>query len=231
MKKSLWFVPILIALSTLLIGCFEIEEKVTLTPDGAGIIRFLVRLPIAAKPEATGEDDTKTAMEKLSQELGGFTSVDVQTLPSMGQTAIAIEAKAPKLSSLAPFYNPVSKNMKGKESGQGAELGEVLVSKNFYALKKKGDHIVITRTFLPPKKKKKQKEEDKNLSALMGFMGSSFIRFELEVPGTVVSSNAESVDGSRLTWVVPLSYFQDHKVVLQAEVKAAPDVITALVGK
>lgn len=225
MRRRLLLPAALLILGFLLTGCFEIEEKVVLAPTGEGSIRLLVRIPIAAKKEAPEDDSAKKTAEELSQELSGFTSVDMRSDSRMGQTVVVVEAKAPSFSKLASFYGPLLKEKKGNKA---SELGGVLTPKSFFTIKRKGNRLLITRTFTPqPKKKKKGDKDDKDLAMLMGLMGSSFMRFELVVPGTVISSNAEEADGSRLTWVAPMEYLQNNKAVFQAEVELSPEAANA----
>lgn len=221
MRRRIALPIVLGLLGFVLAGCFEIEEKVTIAPTGEGTIRLLVRIPIAGKKEASEDEGAKETAEELSQELSGFTSVDMHSDSTMGQTLVVVEAKAPAFAKLAAFYGPL---LRQKKENQASELGGVLTPKGFFTLKRKGNRLLITRTFTPvPKKKKKGEKGEKELAVLMGLMGSSFMRFELDVPGTVVSSNAEEASGSRLTWVVPMEYLQNNKTVFRAEVELSPE--------
>lgn len=220
--------PMMLCLLFLFLSsCFEIEEKVTLAPTGEGSIALLVRIPIAGKGDASSDAGVKQTAEELSKELSGFTSIDMGSASAMGQTLVTVKATAPSFAGLAPFYGPLLKQH--EKENQASDLGQVLTPKSFYAFKRKGDRLLITRTFTPPlQKKKKKTEEDKNAELLLGFMGGSFLRFELTVPGKVLSSNAEEASGSRLTWVVPMNYLQSHKVTFRAEVELSPEAGASL---
>jgi hypothetical protein len=140
---------------------------------------------------------------------------------------IEIDATAPTFGKLASFYDPMVKKKEGEKS---KEALDALTPGSFYSMKQKGDRITITRTFVPTKKKakKKQSEEDKNAAAMMGLMGGPTMRFELTVPGKVLSSNAEDSSGGRLVWVIPAAYLQEHKVTLTAEIEVSPELVRAL---
>lgn len=222
--RRTFFLPMTLGLLCLLLSsCFEIEEKVTLAPTGESSIALLVRIPVAGKGKAPDGADAgaRQTAEELSKELSGFTSVDMATSSQMGQTVVAVKATAPSYEGLAPFYGPLLKQQKEGKKDTTSDLGQVLTPKGFYTFKRKGNRLLITRTFVPQAKgkKKKQSEEDKSAEMLLGFLSGSFMRFELTVPGKVLSSNAEEVSGSRLTWVVPMGHFQNNKVVFKAEVE------------
>jgi hypothetical protein len=221
------WVVVLCFLCLTLAGCLEVEEKVSLAPSGEGTIQFRMRLPIAMEGGGSTEVTPAQTAEELSKQLAGFRNVDVTSSSSFGQTIIAVKATAPSLVALAPFYGPL---MKREEKEKSQDALASLTPKNFYTMKRKGDRLIITRTFLPPpqKKAKKQTEEEKNAAAFAGMMGSVFMRFTLEVPGKVLSSNAEEASDGRLTWVVPASYFQTNKVTFTAEIEAEPALIKAL---
>lgn len=225
MRNRLLMVALAAALSALLSGCLEIEEKVSIGATGASAMRFLFRIPIASQPGVKVDTNAREAAEKLTQELADLTDVGIREASAMGQTAVIVEAKASSLRDLAAFYVPLLK--KGQEEGpdKASDLGNIFTPKSFYTIKRKGDRLFITRIFTPPKKKKAIKKEDKDLAELMGLMGSTFVRYELEIPGEVISSNAESVDGQRLLWVVPFEHLQENRVELRAEISAPPEVL------
>jgi hypothetical protein len=223
MSRSKFLPAVLFLMCFILAGCLEIEEKVALLPTGEGTIRFLIRLPIAGKGELKPKEDPAQVVRELSKELAGFTSVDLQTKTTLGQTVIELSAKAPTLAALGPFYGPLAKSKEGEKPAKG--LG-MLSPKSFYTMKRKGDRLLIARTLTPPKQKKLSKDEQE-LGAFVGAM-SGFMRFELDVPGKVISSNAEEVSGQRLTWVIPIDYLQKNKVQLRAEVAPPPEVLQAL---
>ena len=220
-------VPVALCLMCMMLaGCFEIEEKVSILPTGEAMIQFLLRLPITGKEEPSSQESPKQAVEELSKQLTGFSSVSLNATSPFGQTIVTVTAKAPSFAALAPFYVPLTKK---KEGDTSKDALDALTPNSFYQMKRKGDRLMITRTFTPPpQKKKKMTEEEKNAAAFMGMFGGAFMRFELNIPGKVISSNAEEVSGSRLTWVIPMDYLQKNKVTLKAEIEATPELMQVL---
>ncbi|MFA4875289.1 MAG: hypothetical protein WC690_08110, partial [bacterium] len=157
-----------------------------------------------------------------------FESAKVTTREVFGQLITELSMKARSWKALAKTYDTLPKEQEKKD--QNVDVDQLFTEKGFYQLKNKGKTIQITRTFVPSNtKKKKEKKGEEGMGDLVSMlMGSIKLRLELDLPSDVVSSNAEEKDGRRLTWVIPLDYLSSHKVVLQAEIKATPELVKAL---
>lgn len=230
MFRKLMTAVLLGAFGLTLAGCFEIEETVTIDPAGpvSSLIKLRLTMPQGQKKEK-GAPGMEIKEAGIGSGIAGFESVKVTTREIYGQLISEILLKARSFKALAETYNTLPKDQE-QQNEQGPKLDQLFTEKGFYQLKHKGNKIVITRTFLPSgKKPEKKKADDQGLGDLMGMMmGSMQLRLELRVPSEVISTNAEEQNGRTLRWVLPIDYLSTHKVVLQAEIEATPELVKAL---
>lgn len=230
MFRKLMVAVMLTAFGLTLAGCFEIEETVTMDPAGpaSSLIKLRLTLPQGQKK---GKDAPDISIKEagIGSGIAGFESVKVSMREIYGQMISEILLKASTFKALAATYNTLPKEQE-QQGEQGPKLDQLFTEKGFYQLKNKGKTILITRTFLPSGKKPgKAKKDEQGLGDLMGMMmGSMQLRLELRVPSDVVSTNAEERNGRTLRWVVPIDYLSTHKVVLQTEIQATPELVKAL---
>lgn len=215
-----------IALCAMLAGCLEIEEKVSLSPDGpvSALLKIRLYMPKGAKQEKPKALNIKE--DGIGKGIDGFESASVTTREVFGQFISEVSLKARSWKALAEAYDTLPREQEQKD--QNDDLDQLFTQKGFWQVKDKGKTILFTRTFVPTEKKKDKKAEEGMGELVAMMMGSMKFRVTLDLPSDVVSSNAEERDGRTLRWVIPLDWLSAHKVVLQAEVKSTPELVKAL---
>jgi hypothetical protein len=226
MSKRLIAAAAALSLCALMAGCLDIEEKVTIQPDGpaSALLKIRLYLPKGGKDEAPPDLDIKA--EGIGRGIEGFESATVTTREAFGQVISEIALKARSWKALAGAYDTLPREPEKKDSG--VDVDRIFTQKGFWQLKKKGNSILMTRTFVPAKKKKAKKADEGMGDLVAMITGSMKLRIELDVPSDVVSSNAEEQDGRALRWVIPLDWLSSHKVVLKAEIESTPELEKAL---
>ncbi len=243
---SLFFLCIFIS------GCFEVEEKISIAEAGSVDMNLRIRFPISDKGGLKMDDPQQKLMElgELGKGISGIMVMGPTLETKYGQTIMQFGIKADSLKALAAAYDTFPKEEGAKPIGAqcGADamkgLENAFSSKGFYTISRKGrDSLFIRRVISEapkkPKEVKKKKAGKKDeafgvemAEMMMAMMGGGLkLRFDLTVPGTVLSSNAESVDGNAMHWVIPIDYIQKNRVVLEAVVKTSPELIERLMKK
>lgn len=224
----------LIITSTLIAGCFEIEERVSIAPTGESSMVFKLRMSTPEDSKSTSDDINKK-LDGVGKGVDGVTIAEMGAKDIFGQKIFSFGLKAPSMKAMQRAYSTFPKEEKKGDAQKDAlnkNIDSVFSEKGFYSVKSKGKNLLITRTFgseVKAKKKKGKKDEMQGFAEMMNMMtGGAKFRFDLEVPTKVISSNAESVDGNILHWVIPFEYIQRHKVVLTAEIESTPELTKAL---
>lgn len=228
MFKRILAVLVVLALSISMVGCLDIEEKVALKNDGTTFLTLKVRLMMEGK----GVKSDSTDIQDLGKGISGIEVVESSTKSIYGQTISIVTIKGSNFSAIKKAFATLPKGDKQEQK----DIGEVFSEKGFYNIKAKGNRLVITRTInkinmgdKAAKGKKKKDDFGAEMASMM--FGGIAMRFDLEVPTKVISSNAENQDGNTLHWVIPLSYLQKNKVTLQAEIESTPELTKSITGK
>lgn len=224
MIKKLTNILFALLIITSTAGCLEIEETTSISPNGECNMSFTMRVSAPAnKTKDVKKKMREEGMEDMAKNLDGVTLIDHSVKEIYGQIVTNLKIHANKCSQLGNFYE----NMPGDEKpGAKPDMKGAFSKDNFYKFKKRGKKIVITRTIGPLEGKKKKKKAKKDFGGEFAAMmlGGMKLRFELDVPTRVLKSNAEINEGSRLEWIIPLSYLEKHKVKLTAEIESTPEL-------
>ncbi len=230
-KRKLLFLSLLLMLP-LLAGCLEIEERVSIAPDGVSTLDFKMRLAIPGEQKKGQAEEARSKLGDVGSGVDGVEVVDFGITDQYGQMVLNIDLKADSFSALQNAYATFPKEKKkGKKPEPGDEIEKVFSKEGFYTIKKKGNKLVVERKIGTARKKKKAKGEEKDVEMLMAMVGGIMLRFDLKVPSKVISSNAEEVDGDTLRWVIPLHYLEENRVTLRAEIESTPELAKALLKK
>lgn len=231
LKKTLFVLSLLLTLP-FLAGCLEIEERVSIAPDGESNLKFKMRLTIPGEAKKNPLEEAKAELGSVGSGVEGVEVVDFGIKDQYGQMVLNIDLKANSFSALRKAYGTFPKEKKkGKKPEPSDEIEKIFSEKGFYKIKKRGKKLVIERKIGSSRKKKKAKGKDKDIEMLMSMMGVITLRFDLQVPSKVISTNAEDVDGNTLHWVIPLSYLENNKVTLRAEIESTPELVKAILKK
>lgn len=237
MPKRFMLIMLCLVLLPLIAGCLDIEERVSIAPDGTSRMKFKFRM---ALPEQTKKKKPEQEVKTKLQEVGsGVEGLEVENLgikDEFGQMIVYLNLKANSFEALRSAYDTFPKNDKKRDRNNpepGDQIEDVFSKKGFYTIKKKGRNLIIERKLGTKKKRKKKKAKGKeeDLGTMMAMLGGITLRFDLEVPSRVISSNAEEVNGNVLHWVIPMQYLDTHKVTLRAEIESTPELTKALLRK
>jgi hypothetical protein len=235
MFKKISIILSMLALVPLIAGCLEIEERVSIAPDGESALRFKMRMSIPAemkKKKGNPAEEAKGKFKEVGKSVEGIELTKVDVKDEYGQMVLTLGLKANSFAALSNAYDTFPKDEeKDKAPDKDDELEKVFSKDGFYTIRKKGNRLVIERKIGTKKQKKKAKGKEKDAEMLSTMLGGVTMRFDLEVPSKVISSNAEEVDGQTLHWVIPLAYLDGHQVTLRAEIEATPELAKVLTGK
>ncbi len=211
----------------MLAGCIDIEERLNIDTNGFSTLRTKIRftLPEDKKRKVNIKEEDFADMGDGLKDV----TFDVKTETLYGQLITTMTFRSDRFSALQDAYASLPK----KEPGENEPSFESIFSKrNFYKIKRKGKNLQITRTVGGRGKKRRKGKKDKLDSEIADMMlGMMKVRFDLDVPTRIISSNAESVDGQTLEWVLPLSYLEKKKVTLKAVIESTPELTQALLKK
>lgn len=234
MQRNRW--PVLIVCGVcavlLLSGCFEVEEWVRVGANGATALTTKLRLGFSKQGQSAGALEISSELGTLGKGVQGVRVQGAKTEEKNGQVIVSVSAEADRLKDFAAFYRKVPP----KEGGNKGvpDIGAIFSKGSFYQAKRNGNRIHITRTLQPvtkatPKKKGKDAKMSDDMAQMM--MGGVFMRFALTVPGKIVASNAETVDGQTLTWIYPMPFLSKQRTELWVDVEATPETGQALLGQ
>jgi len=210
----------------LLSGCIDIEERLNIDMNGFSTLRTKIRftLPEDKKRKVNIKEEDFADMGAGLKDV----SFDVKTESLYGQLITTMTFRSDRFSALQDAYASLPK----KEPGENEpDFDSIFSKRNFYKIKRKGKNLQITRTVGGGKKRSKGKKDKLGGEIADMMLGMMKVRFGLEVPTRVISSNAESVDGQTLEWVLPLSYLEKKRVTLKAVIESTPELTQALLKK
>lgn len=204
-------------------GCFEIEEKTYINEGGGCDMSFVMRFtsPSEKKGKELQKELKSDELQKTMKDLNGVSMTGFEVKNSFGQIVLSMKFHTDECSKLAKVHANIPDEM-DKEGGSGMKTA--FSEDNYYKFKKKGSKIEITRTIGPIDTGKTEKKDQLGNELASMMLGGMKLRFELDVPSKVISSNAEDSSNNTLSWVLPLSYLQKNKAVLRATIESTPEL-------
>ncbi|GEM_PF-6191676 len=219
-------------------ACFEVDEWVRIADNGATTMRATVRMAIG-DGKSTPHLNTHNPLSESVAAIPGITVSASIAEQRNGQMLAATELAG---ASLANFQN-IYRKLPAADSADESTRNMINMFRNggFYHAHKAHGRIRVERTITPQKsahKKMAKKSGKKSKNDLAAFgddmsnmlLGSVFLRFALSLPGDILASNAETIDGHTAHWVFPLPYLAKTKITLWAEVADTPAAERALLG-
>ena len=233
-KRIAMAVALVLALP-IMAGCLEIEERVSIEPDGTAGLDFKMRLVVPAdQMKKNPMDEAKGELSSVGSGVDGVTVEKFEVRDEYGQMILDLDLKADSFKALRNSYATFPKPDKsGKKAGGGDVIEKLFSKKGFYTIKKRGKKLVIERKvgIKRRKKKSKGKDKDKDIEALMSMLGGIMLHFDLVVPSKVISTNAQDTYGNTLRWAIPLNYLDGHEVKLRAEIESTPELAKSIFRK
>lgn len=238
MKRRIGLIIFILAISLNFGACLEWHELTQINSDGS--VNYELRITVPEIPEkdkkkAPGDDVEKEISDLLKEtNVKGLTPVGGDDKKVNGMNVFSIRLKGDSLLRLNQLYETIGKgDPKSKDKKKGKEAFDQLLSKSAYKVKKnKTGTLTITRGFTPPKlpkKKKADKGEGKmNQELEEMFLNMFRFKFEIFVPGDVVSNNAELVFGNNLRWETTMGYLTQNVMMMEFEIPSTAELAKSL---
>lgn len=186
----------ILALAFLMVGCFQVEITTTINKDGSAVRKMDIAFPVAMKEMlAIGEKSPKIDMEDK-----GWT---VEEKTDEDKYHIIGTKKFAKPEDITDDESTVTLEQKG--------------SKSIYHETFKGKEAA---TKSPEEEEEGEEMGDEMVKSMMGGLQYTFI---LVMPGKILDSNADKVEGNKATWVFDVDKIFDQEVLdMHAEAAIGP---------
>ena len=219
------------------VGCFKVEETLTLKKDGSGTVRMQVLFPQVAMRWLPGKPTADwlrpnlpggVSLTSFKNSQGKVPYTDPQGKEhELGSETYEFDLAFKDVTALnAVRVRPDRRNVMAAKAGAAPGAGGAMTARaasgpdtgrfQNITLKKDGD-LLRFRRLIQAARDPEAVEADRMATPGAGSrpevfdLGKSVLKISVDCPGPVVKHNADEVDGRRLTWVFKLKELQEHQ--------------------